>query len=359
MIRPVILSGGAGTRLWPLSVAERPKQFHKLVGPESLLQATARRVADTHLFAPPLVIANGSHAAEVEAQLAEAGVAPAALILEPVGRNTAPAIALAALTAAPDELLLILPSDHVIADVCAFHAAVRTAASLAASGWLVTFGIRPDRPETGYGYIRRGGALGPGAFAAERFVEKPDRATAEAWLADGGYDWNGGIFLLRADRVLEELGRHGPAILAAAQASLAGARRDGLRIEPDEAGFSAAPAMSIDYAVMEKADRVAVVPVAMGWSDVGSWDALHELAAKDFAGNAVQGPAAAVDSRNCLIRSDGPAVIAIGVEDLIVVASGDAVIVVPRGESQRVKEALAAAARLGRADKDDIAAGNA
>ena len=233
------------------------------------------------MFAAPLVIANERHAEAVEAQLREVGLAAGALILEPVGRNTAPAIALAALTAAPDDLLLVLPSDHVIADVAAFHAAVRIAAPLAAEGWLVTFGIRPDRPETGYGYIKRGEPLGAGAFAAERFVEKPDRATAEAYLADGGYDWNGGIFLMRADHYLAELGRHAPEMLAAARAAMEGARREGDRIVPDADAFAASPAQSIDYAVMEKAERVAVVPVAMGWSDVGSWDALHALAERD------------------------------------------------------------------------------
>lgn len=343
-ILPVILSGGAGTRLWPLSRPERPKQFHKLVDAESLLQATARRVADPALFAPPLVIANRSHAEAVEAQLAEAGMTPAALILEPVGRNTAPAIALAALIAAPDDLLLVLPSDQAIRDVDAFRAAIRTAGPPAADGWLVTFGIRPDRPETGYGYIKRGEAIGPGAFAAERFVEKPDRATAEAYLADGGYDWNGGIFLMRADRYLEALGRHAPDMLAAASAAMTAAQREGRRVYPGADAFSAAPAESIDYAIMEKAERVAVVPVAMGWSDVGSWDALHALAESDAHGAARQGDAVTIDSQGCLVVSDGPTVVTIGVSDLIVVATADAVLVVPRGQSQRVREAVDALA---------------
>jgi mannose-1-phosphate guanylyltransferase/mannose-1-phosphate guanylyltransferase/mannose-6-phosphate isomerase len=344
-IVPVILSGGAGTRLWPLSSAERPKQFHRLAGPHSLLQATALRVADPELFAAPLVIASEAHAEAVEAQLAEVQAALASLILEPVGRNTAPAIALAALAAAADALLLVLPSDHVIADADAFHAAVRIAAPLAGDGWLVTFGIRPDAPETGYGYIQRGEPIGAGAFVAARFVEKPDRATAQAWLADGGYDWNGGIFLMRADRYLAELGRQAPDMLAAARAAMAGARHEGERIFPDAAAFAASPAESIDYAVMEKAERVAVVPVAMGWSDVGSWDALHALAERGEDGTVRQGKVLAIDSPGCLVRSDGPRVVTIGVSDLIVVATPDGVLVVPRGQSQRVKEAVEALAR--------------
>lgn len=344
-IFPVILSGGAGTRLWPLSRADEPKQFHRLVGPQSLLQDTALRVADRQSFARPLIIANARHAEAVEAQMADAGLDPAMLILEPAGRNTAPAIALAALTAAADDLLLVLPSDHVIGDVAAFHAAIRTAAPLAADGWLVTFGIRPDRPETGYGYIKRGKSLGLGAFAAERFVEKPDMATAEGYLAHGGYDWNGGIFLLRADRYLDALGRHAPEMLAAVHAAMADARREGERIFPDAAAFAASPAESIDYAVMEKADRVAVVPVTMGWSDIGSWDALHALAERDANEVARQGDVLAIDSAGCLIRSDGPKVVTVGVSDLIVVATADAVLILPRGQSQRVREAVEALAR--------------
>ena len=343
-ILPVILSGGGGTRLWPLSRPEKPKQFHRLVDAHTLLQATALRVADGELFAAPWVIANEAHAAAVEAQLAEAGVAFETLILEPTGRNTAPAIALAALAARPDDLLLVLPSDHVIRDVPAFHAAIRTGAALASEGWLVTFGIRPDRPETGYGYIRRGAPLGPGGFAAERFVEKPDLATAEAYLADGGYDWNGGIFLMRADRYLEELAAQAPDVLEPARAAMAKARREGNRIVPDAAAFAAARGQSIDYAVMEKADRVAVVPVAMGWSDVGSWDALLDLATRDENEVACHGEVLAIDSVRCLVRSDGPAVVTVGVSDLIVVATEDAVLILPRGQSQRVREAVEALA---------------
>ncbi len=343
-ILPVILSGGAGTRLWPVSRSERPKQLQRIIGAETMLQATALRVADPALFDAPLVIANDSHRAAVEAQLAEVGIRPATLILEPVGRNTAPAIALAALAVDPETLLLVLPSDHVIADVAAFHTAIRAAAALAAEGWLVTFGIHPNRPETGYGYIKRAEALGTAAYVAERFVEKPDRATAEAYLADGGYDWNGGIFLMRAGRYLEELGRHEPEMLAAVRAAMESARREGGHIYPGKFEFAAAPAESIDYAVMEKADRVAVVPVTMGWSDVGSWDALFDLAERDGDEVAGQGDVLTIDSQRCLVRSDGPTVVTVGVSDLIVVATADAVLILPRGHSQRVREAVDALA---------------
>ena len=333
-IIPVILSGGAGTRLWPLSTEARPKQFHALAeGEETLLRLTAARIRGEG-FAAPTVIAAAAHAGLVEEQVDEAGL----LILEPCPRNTAPAIALAALAAEADDLLLVMPSDHVIADPGAFRAAVAAARPFAREGWLVTFGIRPDRAETGYGYIARGEAIGDGVFAAEAFVEKPDLATAQGFVAGGRHDWNGGIFLLRAGTVLEEMERHAPPILSAARAAIAGARREGVRLYPDAASFQASPAQSIDYAVMEKAERIAVVPVAMGWSDVGSWDALYDLGERDAAGNAATGDALLLGASGCLVSANGPRVAVVGVEDLIVVATDEAVLVVPRGQSQRVKE---------------------
>jgi mannose-1-phosphate guanylyltransferase/mannose-1-phosphate guanylyltransferase/mannose-6-phosphate isomerase len=333
MITPVILSGGAGTRLWPLSREASPKQLLALTGERTMLQMTAERWS-----VPPIVVAGARHADEIERQLGKVGL----LVLEPAPRNTAPAIALAALLAPSERPMLVMPSDHVIADVAAFHSAVEAALPAAKEGWLVTFGVTPERAETGYGYIRRGSAIAPGVERVEQFLEKPDAATAQAFVADGKHVWNGGIFLFRPDAYLAALEQHEPAVLDAARRALEGKQESGRRVYPDAHAFASSPSISIDYAVMEKAERVAVVPVSMGWSDVGSWDALHELGEKDGCGNLAKGEVVAIDSANCLIRSDGPAVVAVGVKDLIVIATGDAVLIVPRGESQRVKEAVEA-----------------
>jgi mannose-1-phosphate guanylyltransferase len=350
-ITPVILSGGSGTRLWPLSRTGRPKQLLALTHEETMLQLTARRTDDQLRFAAPVVVANAAHATEIEEQLA--GIAASAtLILEPVARNTAPAIALAALAGEPGALMLVMPSDHVIADVAAFREAIDAALPLANEGWLVTFGIKPQGPETGYGYIRAGERLAAGVNRVDRFVEKPDRSTAEAYLAEGCYFWNGGIFLFRADAFMAELEAQAPGIAAAARASIAGARTEGLRLYPDADAFGTSPSDSIDYAVMEQADRVAVVPVNMGWSDVGSWDALHDLAIKDESGNAHHGEIISIDTSGCLIRSNGPLVAAVGVKDLIVIATGDAVLIMPRGSSQEVKRAIEALKKDGHVTLD-------
>lgn len=341
-IVPVILSGGSGTRLWPMSRPERPKQLLALTAEETMLQLTARRTGGER-FAAPIVVANARHADQVEEQLAAVGAGAATLILEPVGRNTAPAIALAALAAADGATpLLVMPSDHVIADVEAFQAAVEAALPLVAEGWLATFGIAPDAPETGYGYIRIGEELSAGVHRVARFVEKPDREAAEAMVAEGDHAWNGGIFLFRADAYLMALAEHAPEMLAASRAAMDRARREGSRIYPDADAFAASPADSIDYAVMERADRVAVIPVAMGWSDLGSWDALHTISALDEGGNATRGAVIALDSTNCLVRTDGARVAMVGVSDLIVVASGDDILILPRGRSQEVKALLEA-----------------
>ena len=235
-----------------------------------------------------------------------------------------------------------MPSDHVIADVDAFRDAIDAALASANDGWLVTFGIAAQTPDTGYGYIRTGAPIAEGVRRVDRFVEKPDRATAEAYLAEGCYAWNGGIFLFRADAYLAALDAHAPAITDAARASMAAAKREGLRLYPEAAAFAASPSDSIDYAVMEKAEKVAVVPVDMGWSDVGSWDALHDLAIKDAGGNTHYGEVVAIDTTGCLIRSSGPLVAAVGVKDLIVIATGDAILIMPRGSSQEVKRAVEA-----------------
>jgi len=348
-IVPVILSGGSGTRLWPMSRAEMPKQMLALTADETMLQLTAGRALGDR-YAAPIVVANARHADLVEQQLAEAGATPQALILEPAGRNTAPAIALAAIAAVAagggGDALLVMPSDHVIGDVATFHAAIDAAMPLVTQGWLVTFGIAPDAPETGYGWIQIGDELQPGVNRVARFVEKPPLDKAQAMLASGDHAWNGGIFLFLADAYLEALAQFDPGILIATREAMDKARIEGARIYPDAVAFAASPDDSIDYAVMEKADRVAVVPVAMGWNDVGSWDALHAISGTDDNGNAHrshgQGNVLAIDTKACFVRSDGIRVSMVGVEDLIVVASGNDVLIMPRGRSQEVKKLIEA-----------------
>lgn len=343
-IVPVILSGGAGTRLWPMSRPERPKQMLALTADETMLQLTARRTPQGERFAAPIIVANALHADMVEEQLGAVTASAQALILEPVGRNTAPAIALAALAVGGGrDPLLVMPSDHVIADVEAFHAAIHAAMPAVEAGWLVTFGISPDAPETGYGYIQVGESIGDGVHRVERFVEKPQRAVAEAMIAAGDHAWNGGIFLFRADVYLDALVEFAPEMLAASRASMEKAVRDGVRIQPDAVEFANSPSDSVDYAVMEKAVRVAVVPVSMGWSDVGSWDALYAISGCDSAGNACRGEVVAIDAANCLIRAgEGKRVALVGVSDLIVVADGDDVLILPRGRGQDVKRIIEA-----------------
>lgn len=351
-IIPVILSGGSGTRLWPMSTPETPKQMLALTAEETMLQLTALRTPGER-FAQPIVVANARHVGAIEEQLAAVAADAQALILEPVGRNTAPAIALAALAAARSgggaQPLLVMPSDHVINDVDAFHAAIHAALPLVEEGWLVTFGISPDAPETGYGWIHVGEEIAGGVHRVASFVEKPPHDRAEAMLAAGDHVWNGGIFLFRADMFLGALAVHAPDMLTACRLAMEGARRQGTRVYPDAEAFAASPAESVDYAVMEKAakdsGRVAVVPVSMGWSDVGSWDALHAISDLDEAGNAhgaAQGTVIALETKGCLVRTDGIRVAMVGVEDLIVVASGNDVLILPRGRSQEVKKLIEA-----------------
>lgn len=339
VITPVILSGGGGTRLWPLSTPEKPKQFLALTSEHTMFQLTVARAFDRAIFVAPLIVTGAAHAALAEEQLDAIGVVDASLILEPCARNTAPAIALAALAVDdPAAVLLVMPSDHVIDDTAAFDAATMAALPLVEAGWMATYGIAPTGPETGYGYIRMGAELAAGVRAVERFVEKPDREAAEAMLAEGNHGWNGGIFLFRADTYLAALATHAPDILAAAQKAMTGAERAGNRILPDAEAFVGCPADSIDYAVMEKAERVAVVPVDMGWSDIGSWDALYDLAAKDAANNALSGPIRIDAATGNLIHADGIRVSVHGVNDVIIVANGKEVLVLPRGASQRVRD---------------------
>jgi mannose-1-phosphate guanylyltransferase / mannose-6-phosphate isomerase len=359
MIHPVILSGGSGTRLWPMSRTLHPKQLLSLLGHESLLQQTARRVADLRHFAPPLVVANEEHRFIIAEQLREIGVVPRAMLLEPVGRNTAPAAGVAALSLFADEpeaLLLLLASDHAIADVAAFVAAVDRGAAAARRGDIVCLGIAPERAETGYGYIRRGAAhsAAKGVFHIAEFFEKPDAAHAAEYAASGEHYWNSSIFLFAARFYLDELERLRPDILAACRQALSESRRDSDFIRLDKESFAACPADSIDYAVMEHTRRAAVVPVAMGWSDVGSWDALWAMSTKDAAGNAIAGNVVAEAARNCYLRSENGLVAAVGVEDLVLVATDDAVMVAPRERTQEVKALVARLAKEGRSEADAL-----
>jgi mannose-1-phosphate guanylyltransferase/mannose-6-phosphate isomerase len=338
MITPVILSGGSGTRLWPLSREAYPKQFLPLIGEQSLLQATWQRVAPIVSY-PPIVVANNEHRFMVAEQLRQAACTPAAVLLEPVARNTAPAIAAAALQATSeghDPLLLILPSDHVIRDVEAFRLAVSEASAAAQAGQLVTFGIVPTGPETGYGYIKAG--LGKGVRPVEKFVEKPDLATAKEYVTSGAYYWNSGIFLFRASRYLEELERLQPAILAACKTALAAAKRDEDFIRLDEAAFSSCPSDSIDYAVMEKTASAAVLPLEAGWNDVGSWAALWAVADQDGDGNAHHGDVVAVSCRNTLAWGKDRLITLLGLEDIVVVDTDDSILVAHKDRVQEIKE---------------------
>ena len=342
IVRPVILSGGVGSRLWPLSRALHPKQLLPLVSENSLLQDTAARIAASDLFGAPMVICNAEHRFIIAEQLRDAGASPQAIVLEPEGRNTAPAAAVAAILLERDfgdALLMLLPSDHVITEPAGFIEATRTAAAAARAGALVTFGMAPDRPETGYGYIRKGGDWDgiAGCFRVERFVEKPEAAAAETMLRDGGWLWNSGMFLFSARDYLAELDRHRPGIVSACRAAVDRGTKDLDFFRLDRDAFSEAPADSIDYAVMEKTDGAAVVPADVGWNDIGSWSALWEIGEKDEHGNVLKGQVMVQDSGNSYLRSEGQFLAAIGVRDMVVVTTEDAVLVAPQDHTQDVK----------------------
>ena len=336
-LQPVLLSGGSGTRLWPLSRESHPKQFLPLAGDDTMLQATWKRVAAI-ADAAPIVVAGEDHRFLVAEQLRQIDAPAPAIVLEPVGRNTAPAIAAAAMQAmagGADPLLLVLPSDHVVRDAQAFRAAVLAAVPAAVAGALVTFGIVPHAPEAGFGYIQA--EPGDGVRKVSRFVEKPDVETAQAYLDAGGYFWNSGMFLLRASRYLEELQRFRPAIVDAVRRAFDGAARDGDFIRLDAQAFAAGPSDSIDYAVMEATDAAMVLPVDIGWNDVGSWSALWEVSQQDADGNAYHGDVIAIDSRNSYAWARRMVAL-VGVDDLVVVETDDAVLVARKDRVQQVKD---------------------
>lgn len=351
IIVPVILSGGSGTRLWPVSTGAAPKQFQPLTGNGSMFRQTIERAGDRSRFAAPLIVCGPAHVAHVESDLAAAGIDDARIIVEPAARNTAPAIALAAQAAIADDpaaTILVMPADHVMTDVEAFLSAIEEARPAVESGALATFGIAPSHPETGYGYIAAGDPVtnGSAVCAVRRFVEKPPRDHAAAMLAEGRHYWNAGIFLMRADRFLAELERQQPTMASACAAAMAEARGERASLHPGAEAFLSSPSDSIDYAVMEGASNVVVVPVDPGWSDVGGWAALHELGDKDAAGNVRIGDVIALDaSGNYLHAAAGKRIAVVGVSDLVVVAHGDDLLIVPRERAQEVKAIVEALAK--------------
>jgi mannose-1-phosphate guanylyltransferase / mannose-6-phosphate isomerase len=337
---PVILSGGSGSRLWPLSRSLYPKQLLPLSSERTMIQETALRAGPSH-FARPVIICNEAHRFIVAEQMQEIGVTPHRLVLEPIGRNTAPAIAAAALILAktdPDAILAVLPSDHVIADQAGFLEALTRAGAAAEAGHLVTFGMKPTAPETGYGYIQRGVPVTEGSFKVERVIEKPDLERARAMTAQPEFLWNSGMFVFKAAVFLEEVARLCPDILAAVGQSIDKAAEDIDFLRLESASFAQSPSASIDYAVMEHTARAAVVPADFGWSDVGSWSALWEITGKSTAGNVEAGDVISVDCEDSYLRGDGVLVAGVGLKDIIVVATEDAVLVAERGHVQEVKK---------------------
>lgn len=334
-IVPVILCGGSGTRLWPRSRASMPKPFLPLVGDNTLFEAALARCPASGGFAPPVVVTGRQHLDHVEAQLGALG---GQIIVEPSARNTAAAIALAAYRLPEDAVMLVCPSDHHIGDPDAFAVAACAAADLAAEGWLVSFGIEATAPETGFGYLKRGEAISDTGYRTAQFVEKPDLDRAKAFLAEGVYAWNGGIFAFRVKDFLAELSDHRPLIAAGVAEAVAKGREDGDRFHPDADTFAQVPSVSVDYAVMENTTRAAMVPADMNWSDIGNWHALHDAVDRDADGNSVRGVGTVelVDCRNVLVDSDGPRVSVIGLEDVIVVIDGDDIMITTVAGVQKV-----------------------
>lgn len=348
-VLPVILAGGSGTRLWPLSRQHYAKQFLALGGEQTLLQETVARLAGL-AHSAPMVVCNEETRFLAAEQMRQAGETNAKILLEPAGRNTAPAIALAALCATQhevDPILMVMPADHVVADARAFALSAQAGAGLAAAGQLVTFGIVPDRAETGYGYIKSGAAF-EGAFKVDRFVEKPGAATAQTYLAEGGYYWNSGIFMFRASVYLAELGQHRPDILKACEAAVAGRTEDIDFTRFDEAAFLSCPDESIDYAVMEHTEKSVVLPMDAGWSDIGSWSALWEASFKDARGNCEIGDVLSLEGQGNYINAGSRLVAAVGLEDMVVVETKDVVLVAPKARVQDVKSLVSELKAAGR-----------
>jgi mannose-1-phosphate guanylyltransferase/mannose-6-phosphate isomerase len=343
-LHPVILSGGSGTRLWPLSRAALPKQLLPLAGERTMLQETVQRLSGIAGIGAPLVVCNNDHRFLIAEQMREIGVEPLGIFLEPVGRNTAPAAAVAALTLLkrdPAAVMLLLPADHLIDDVPAFHAAVAEGTKAVAAGCLVTFGIVPDSPHTGYGYIQRGAAMaGTAANQVARFVEKPNAATARSFLASGDYFWNSGMFLFSARQFLDELEKFRPDIPAACRRALEGGEHDLDFCRLDKAAFAGCPSDSIDYAVMERTAHAAVVPASMGWNDIGAWSALWDVGGKDEHGNVVRGDVYLDGVEDSYVRAESRMVAAIGVSDLLVVETADAILVADKSRAQDVKKVV-------------------
>ena len=354
MLIPVLLSGGVGSRLWPVSRELYPKQFLPLADDKrTLFQQTLERLQGLPGLGEPIVVCNNEHRFLVAQQLREGGHIGGSILLEPIGRNTAPAIALAAIDAlkqTEDAILLVLPADHVIRDWAALHKAAATAQALANEGYLVTFGIVPDHPETGYGYIRKGEPLHGEACRVSHFAEKPDLATAASYLESGAYLWNSGMFVFRADRYLEELGEHAPQMLGACRRAYEAGTEDldFIRIPKDV--FAVCPSDSIDYAVMERTSRAAVVPLDCGWSDVGSWPALWQAGSPDAAGNVTRGDVMLRDVGNSYIRAESRLAAVIGLQDVVVIETPDAVLVSSRDAAQDVKHIVSALKKAGRGE---------
>ena len=334
LVQPVVLAGGSGTRLWPISTEKRPKHLLEIIGTGSMFEQTLARVASAERFLPPIVVGSTSQSEEIRR------LAPTArLILEPLPRGSAAAIALAALAAEPDSVLLILPSDHHITDPGPLFEAIAKGLPEANAGRLITFGIKPSHAETGFGYIVGGNPIAGGVFEARSFIEKPARDVATELIASGTAYWNSGMFMFQARALLRELARHAPDILEVARAAMESAVTEENRVTPDRSAFADCRNTSIDYAVMEASDSIAVVPIQLDWSDVGSWAAVYELEPKDADGNVLDDRSHSLGSHNCLVRSTGPRIVTIGTESLIVIATGDHVLVAPLSEAQRVREA--------------------